>query len=157
MRTTAFQKRTGYLVMGGCGLFAAAVYLGFSFRLPFGQMDQPGAAIFPVVVAVILMFASLATMWEGWRLGRDERVDVPAGADLRRLLSLIGLLLGYVLTLPWLGQIISSMLFCALLIRTLTDLGWTRIVAYSLVISISLYALFVMLLKVPMPHGMWVF
>ena len=70
-------------------------------------------------------------------MDRDEQVDLPAGADLRRLLSLIGLLLGYFLALPWLGQIISSMLFCALLMRVLSDLGWTRIVAYSLVISIA--------------------
>jgi putative tricarboxylic transport membrane protein len=157
MKKAAFQKRKGYLVMGGGGLFAAAVYLGLAFRLPFGEMDQPGAAIFPVVVGVILMVASLATMWEGWRLDRDEQVDVPAGADLRRLLSLIGSLLGYFLTLPWLGQIISSILFCTLLMRVLTDLGWTRIVAYSLMISISLYSVFVMLLKVPMPRGIWGF
>ena len=120
-------------------------------------MDQPGAAIFPVVVGLILMFASLTTLWEGWRIDRNERVDLPAGADLRRLLSLIGLLLGYFLALPWLGQIICSMLFCALLMRNLSDLGWTRIVAYTLVISISLYALFVVLLKVPMPRGIWTF
>ena len=55
MKTAAFQKRKGYLVMGGGGLVAAAVYLGLSFRLPFGEMDQPGAAVFPVVVGVILM------------------------------------------------------------------------------------------------------
>jgi len=120
-------------------------------------MDQPGAAIFPVVVGLILMFASLTTLWEGWRIDRNERVDLPAGTDLRRLLSLIGLLLGYFLALSVLGQIISSMLFCALLMRSLSDLGWTRIAAYSLVISISLYALFVVILKVPMPRGIWTF
>ena len=157
MKTAAVQKRKGYLVIGGCGLAAAAVYLGLAFRLPFGEMDQPGAAIFPVVVGLILMFASLTTLWEGWRIDRNEQVDLPAGADLRRLLSLIGLLLGYFLALSVLGQIISSMLFCALLMRSLSDLGWTRIAAYSLVISISLYALFVVILKVPMPRGIWTF
>jgi putative tricarboxylic transport membrane protein len=153
MKTVTFQKRTGYLVMGGGGLGGAAVYLGLAFRMPFGEMDQPGAAVFPVAVGVILALASLVTLREGWRLDRGAQSDLPAGADLRRLVSLIGLLLGYVVALPWLGQMVSSMVFCAALMRILSDLGWTRIVAYSLLISISLYAVFVRLLQVPMPRG----
>jgi putative tricarboxylic transport membrane protein len=139
--------------MGGCGLLAAAAYVGFSLQLPFGEIDQPGAAIFPVVVGVILIFASLATLWEGWRLDRDTRVEVPAGVDRLRLLSVTALLLGYFLALPVLGQFICSALFCAFLMRLLSDLGWRRIAVYSLVISIGLYALFMKLLQVPMPRG----
>ena len=66
MKTTFLQKRNAYLVMGGIGLVLAAGYLGMSFQLPFGQIDQPGAALFPVIVGVILMLDSLTTMWEGW-------------------------------------------------------------------------------------------
>ena len=154
MKTTSFQKRNGYLVMGGIGLFFAAGYLGMSFQLPFGQLAQPGAGVFPVIVGVMLMLASLTTMWEGWQLDKAEQVDLPAGADRKRLLNLISLLFGYFLALPWLGQNISSALFCALLMRVLSDLGWPRIVAYSLVMSIALYVGFVVLLKVPMPRGM---
>lgn len=151
------QKRKGYLAMGGGGLGAAAVYLGLAFRMPFGEMDQPGAAVFPVAVGVILALASLATLREGWRLDRGAQIALPAGADLGRLVGLIGLLLGYVVALPWLGQIVSSMVFCAVLMRVLSDLGWTRIVVYSAIIAIGLYAVFVRLLQVPMPHGIWVY
>jgi putative tricarboxylic transport membrane protein len=157
MKTTSFRKRKGYLTMGSGGVFIAAIYLGISFQLPFGQMDQPGAAVFPVAVGVILLLASLTTLWEGLRMDRGEQVSLPAGEDLRRMLSLIGLLLSYFLALPWLGQIISSTLFGILLMRVLSDLGWPRIVAYALVISIALYAVFVMLLKVPMPRGILLF
>ncbi len=154
MKTTSLQKRNAYLVMGGIGLFFAAGYLAMSFQLPFGQMDKPGAGVFPVIVGIILMLASLTTMWEGLQLDKAEQVDLPAGADRKRLLSLIGLLFGYFLALPWMGQIISSTLFCILLIRVLSDLSWLRIVEYSLAMSIALYVVFVFLLKVPMPRGM---
>ena len=153
MKTTAWQKRNAYLVMGGLGLFFAAGYLGMSFQLPFGRLDQPGAGVFPVIVGVMLLLASLTTMWEGWQLDKAEPIDLPAGADRKRLLSLIGLLFGYFLALPWLGQIISSTVFCILLMRVLSDLRWPRIVAYSLVMSIALYVVFVFLLKVPLPRG----
>jgi putative tricarboxylic transport membrane protein len=152
-KTTFVQKRKAYLVMGGIGLVLAAGYLGLSLRLPFGQMDQPGAGVFPVAVGVILILASLATLWEGWQLDKAVRLDLPVGADRKRLLSLIGMLVGYFLALPWLGQMISSALFCMLLMRLLSDLSWLRIAAYSLAMSLMLYFVFVSLFEVPMPVG----
>ena len=153
MKTTPFQKRKGFLALGGLGLLFSAVYLGMSLQLPFGQLDQPGAGVFPIIVCIILILASLTTVWEGWKMDRAQRVELPAGVDRRRLLGLIGLLFGYFFALPWLGQFISSTLFCVLLMRVLSDLRWPRIVAYSLAISIALYVAFVFLLKVPMPRG----
>ncbi len=153
MKNTSVSKRNAYLVIGSAGLFLSLGYLGKSFQLPFGGLHQPGAAIFPVFVGVILMLASLATIWEGWKLEKAERIDVPVGIDRRRLLSLTGLLLGFFLALPWLGQTISSTLFCILLMRVLSDLSWPRIVVYSLPITTAIYLIFVSVLKVPMPRG----
>ena len=65
-------------------------------------------------------------------MDKAERIDFPADGDRNRLLSLIGLLLGYFIALLWLGQTISSALFCILLMRVLSNLSWLRIVAYSL-------------------------
>ena len=157
MKTAAFQKRKGYLVIGGIGTLLAVGYLGLSLQLPFGQMDQPGAAVFPIIVGITLLLASLSTLWEGWRLDSALQVDLPTGTDRKRLLSLIGLLFVYFFALPWLGQIIASTLLCVLLIRLLSDLGWPRTIAYSLAISFMLYGVFVFLLKVPMPQGVIVF
>jgi putative tricarboxylic transport membrane protein len=153
MSAESFQKRNGYFAMGGIGFTLSVGYLGMSFQLPFGKLDQPGAGLFPVVVGVMLMLASLATLWEGWKMQKAELVEVPVGADLRRLLSLVGLLFGYFLLMPWLGHMISSVLFCLLLIRVLSELSWPRVTAYALVMAIMLYAIFVYLLKVPMPRG----
>lgn len=157
MKPTSFKRRNGYLVLGGIGLISAAGYLGLSFRLPFGQWDRPGAGVFPVIAGITLLGGSLAALWEGWQLEKAERVDFPAGADRTRVLSLLGSLFGYFLLLPWLGQISSSTLFCILMIRVLSDLGWARVVAYSLVMSMLLYSVFILLLKVPMPRGMLAF
>jgi len=154
MKLSSVQKGKGYLIIGGIGLFFSAGYLGMSLQLPLGQMDKPGAAVFPIIVGVMLIVASLDTLWEGCQMDKDVQIALPVGADCKRLLGLIGLLFGYVVILPWLGQLIVSMLFCVLVLRLLTDLGWLRILANSLVISIVIYVLFIILLKVPMPHGM---
>src|SRR5690606_18140855 len=135
------------------GLIFAAAYLQQSLQLPLGRLSQPGAAVFPLIVGTIMALASLLTVWEGWRLARHEMVEWPIGEDRRRLLWLIAIMVGYVATLPWAGQVIGSILFCMLLMRILSRLSWLRIAAYSLVLSGALYWVFIILLKVPMPRG----
>jgi len=157
MKTSSLRKRNAYLVIGGFGLFFTAGYLGMSFQLPFGQIHQPGAAVFPIIVGVTLMLASLITMWEGWQMDKAERVDLPAGKDRKRLVSLIVLLVGYFIAMPYLGQFISSTLFCIFLMRVMSELSWQRIVAYSMLMSIVIYFVFMFLLKVPMPCGILFF
>lgn len=151
------QKCTAYRAIGGTGLVLSAGYLTMSFGLPFGQVSRPGAAVFPVLVGVILMLASLTVIWESWKLKRTEAVELPRGSDRRRLLGLMGLLLGYFLALPWMGQLLSSTLFCILLIRLLSNVAWPRIIIYSVVISVTLYIVFIHLLNVPMPRGILAF
>lgn len=153
MKTGSIRKRTGYIWTGGAGLLFAAGYLGLALKLPFGQMDQTGAAVFPVIVGLIMIVASVAAVWEGLKMAPSEQIDVPVGAGRWRVLGLVALMLGYFIAMPWLGQISSSVLFCALLMRMLSELGWLRIAVYSLLISAALYGVFVLLLKVPMPRG----
>lgn len=154
MKTSVFHKRNAYLAFGCAGLLLAAVYLWLSSRLPFGQIDRPGAAVFPVVVGGILAVASLATIWEGWRMEQSAPIDLPAGADRWRLFGLIGLLFGFFLALPWLGQIVSGAIFSLLLMRLLSNLGWLRIAIYAAVLSVAMDIVFVRLLSVPLPRGM---
>ena len=157
MKTNAFDKRTAYLVFGGVGLVIAAAYLGLSVQLPFGQLDRPGAAVFPVVVGCIFAVASLATVWEGWRMERSDPIDLPAGADRWRLFGLIGLLFGFFLVLPWLGQIVSGAIFSLLLMRLLSNLGWVPIAIYAVILSVAVDVVFANLLRVPLPRGIFGF
>jgi putative tricarboxylic transport membrane protein len=152
-KTTTLQKSRAYLWIGAAGVLIAAGYLGMSLDLPFGHLDQPGAGIFPIMAGVTLLAASLITIWEGWHLDPALRVEMPHGTDLKRLLGLVALLLGFFIALPLLGQLISSTIFCILLMRVISDLGWPRIVAYSVLMCGALYGVFVFLLKVPMPSG----
>jgi putative tricarboxylic transport membrane protein len=157
MKTIAVQKRAAYFILGGSGSLVAIGYLAASCRLPLGTLDKPGAAVFPILVGIVLLIASLATMWEGWQMEKALWVDLPAGSDCNRLLGLIALLTGYFFILPWIGQIISSTLFLVLLIRLLWQIGWLRTLAYSVPMSLAVYFVFVFLLKVPMPRGIFAF
>ncbi len=106
------------------------------------------------MVGVLLAIASASAVWEGWRTDVGEQVEFPAGQDRLRLLVLVGSLFVYIVALPWLGQLLASTLFLILLMRVLSDVGWPRVIAYSVVIAGTLYAVFVRLLNVPMPRGL---
>jgi len=138
-------------------MILALTYLGLSFQLNFGQLDRPGEGVFPVMVGIVLVLASLLTLWEGWQLDKGQMIDIPVGADRNRLLGLIVLLFCYFIALPLLGQIVASTLFCALLMRLLSNRSWPQILAYSLGMSILLYFSFVELLQVPLPKGILAF
>ncbi len=154
MPAASLQKRHAYLTIGCVGSLVATGYLAMALDLPFGRLDQPGAALFPMVAAATLIVASLIAILEGWQLDPELRIDLPQSADRNRLLCLVGLLFGYFVALPLLGQLISSAIFCLLLMRVLSGLSWPRVAIYSLAMSAVLYVAFVTLLKVPLPRGL---
>ena len=132
----------------------AVGYLWMSFQLPFGKMDQPGAALFPVIVGVVLAAASLITMWEGWKMNRAEQIEWPAGSGPQAIAEHDRFAVRLFPPMPLLGQIITSTVFCTLLFRVLSKISWLRVVVYSLVMSIALNIVFIFTFKIPMPRGM---
>lgn len=154
MSTARLQKRKAYLAVGWLGLLFSVGYLALSSQLPFGQRDQPGAAVFPMLVGAILALASVGALHEAWQMDPAEHIELPAGDDRRRLFGLIAALLGYIVLLPWLGQAPTAVLFFVALMRVLSDYSWPRVIAYALLMSLGVYVVFVWLLKVPMPAGL---
>ncbi|BBK40229.1 hypothetical protein STVA_02490 [Allostella vacuolata] len=146
-------KGRAYLATGAAGVALSAGYLATARHLPLGEMNQPGAGVFPAIVGILVLLASLAVLWEGWRMPRDATVEFPAGADALRVLGLLGLIVAYVALLPWLGQVAGSFLFCLLLIRLLSDTGWVRAAVQAALIAAVAYFVFIRLLQVQMPRG----
>lgn len=151
MASHSISKRTAYLSTGGLGLLLSAGYLAMATQLPLGEMDAPGAGLFPVLVGAIMCFASVSTVWEGWKAAPAEGIEMPVGQDRARLFKLIVLLALYFITMPWLGYSLSSWAFAMLLMRLLSTLSWVRCSAYAALITGVIYFCFIYLLKVPMP------
>ena len=153
MSAGSVAKGRAYLAIGGGCVLLSIAYLALALRLPFGEMDAPGAGLFPLVAGGVLLATSLAAMCEGWRMPA-ERVAMPRGVALRRVSTVFFLLLGYVVVLPLLGQALTAFLFCALLVRLLSTLPWPRVLLLAAAMSASLYLAFVTLLQVPLPRGL---
>ncbi len=151
MTASTISKKNSYISAGIFGLLLSAGYLHMSLDLPMGALDEPGAGLFPILVSAVMAFASCAAILEGFKAPKDDRLEIPSGSDRARLIKLILLLSTYFVAIPWLGYSISSLIFCAALIRLLSDTDWLRCAAYSAIMTAAVYLVFIYLLKVPMP------
>ena len=148
-------------------LLLAAVYVTNAWQtLSVGRWHKPGAAIFPVALAVLLAISALAVLFE--RRGGDNGAQpatlmLPAGADLRRLLLLLGAFALYFLVMPVIGNMVASALFLFASMWLLSDdpaRSILRIAIYAIVIAAAFELFFVRLLQVQMPGGVfrqWLF
>lgn len=155
MQSVQWSRSKGYIVVGAIGICLSVLYLALSFQMPMGRVRQPGAGVFPVISGFLLLLGSVSALWEGMKQRNSEKVELPAGSDLLRLLAVLGGVLGYLILLPVLGQLISSTLFCFVLIRALSSLSIWRVMLYAVLMAGAAYLLFVRILMLPMPGGIF--
>jgi hypothetical protein len=155
MQSVNWSRSKGYIVVGAIGICLSVLYLALSFQMPMGRVRQPGAGVFPVISGFLLLLGSVSALWEGMKQRNSEKVELPAGSDLWRLLTVLGGVLGYLILLPVLGQLISSTLFCFVLIRALSSLRIWRVMLYAVLMAGAAYVLFVRILMLPMPAGIF--
>ncbi|HXK29089.1 MAG TPA: tripartite tricarboxylate transporter TctB family protein [Candidatus Binatia bacterium] len=131
--------------------FAIAVFVSFEgfTKLKLGTLRQPGPGFFPFwgglflgACALILLARSLKSRE---RLGSGA-IPWPA------LILVLGALLGYLLFLETLGFVIVTLLFL-LALFCFAEIGWIKHVAWSVIATSLIYALFKLWLKVPLPSG----
>ena len=148
-------------------LLLSAFYVTNAWQtLSVGRWHKPGAAIFPIAVGALLAVSALSVLFER-RGGGDGTMPasftLPAGADLRRLLLLLGAFALYVLVMPVIGNMVASalVLFASMWLRSDDPTrSLLRIAAYAIAIAISFEWFFVRLLQVQMPGGLfrqWLF
>jgi putative tricarboxylic transport membrane protein len=149
---TEASWRRGRAILGTIGFVLAVGYTWTAFQLPFGTEQQPGAAIFPVVVGIAFALVSVGTVIEAFVLKSEVKTLVlPTGADARRLIVVMGAFVGYVVLLPFLGHLIASMVFGVVSVRMLSTRSWLYSAIAGCLIGAAIYFVFVVLLGVRMP------
>ncbi|TCP55247.1 tripartite tricarboxylate transporter TctB family protein [Tamaricihabitans halophyticus] len=149
------SQRKGRAAVGAAVLAFSLAYLHQASSLSIGTAEQPGPALFPLAVGGFLAFAALVTLVEAWRgISRDETVDLPHGTGLVRVIGLAVSIVAYVLLLPMLGHIVTTVLFCTVSLRLLGGKSWLWAVIGGLTIGIAMNLVFVNALGVPMPEGL---
>lgn len=154
--TSTVAIGTGRAVVGGVGFAVAVLYVVAAALLPMGSASQPGPGVFPLVVGVAFALVCAGAVVEALaRPAFRERLTLSAGVARRRLLVVTVTLLASIVATPYLGIFVAATALMLVSLRVLGNVGWVRSVVYGLVTSAVLYAVFVILLRVPLPNGIF--
>ena len=143
----------------------ALAYVMIAIRYPVDTLDNPGPGVFPRAVGVFLVSVTawqvLRTFW-ALRRGDAGSAGTPAEADAgssgssaggSRPFLMIGLLVGYLLAVPWVGFYTCTAILILAVTKLMKVPGWVRPLALALGILVCSYVLFQGWLKVPFPRG----
>jgi putative tricarboxylic transport membrane protein len=143
-RAGVLTARLGALVPLALGVFGAVV----SFGLGIGSLSDPGAGLWPFAISVAMVVASVIALL---RAKQDDDVEAFDRGILPVVLSVASLIV-YAALLPMIGFEIPTVLLLVFWIKVLGKEGWRPAVTVAVVATVAVYALFVLLFAVPIPH-----
>jgi Tripartite tricarboxylate transporter TctB family len=163
----SFRLPPARRMVGVLALLLAAGYAVDAWQtLSMGRWHKPGAAIFPIAVAVLLAISAISVLLErhgGAENSMPATFSLPSGADLRRLLLVMAAFAIYFLAMPVIGNMLASALFLLAAMWLLSDnpdKSIMRLALYAVGMALGFELFFVRLLKVQMPAGLfrqWLF
>jgi len=158
MATGTARWKNANTVLAALGLIVSVVIFVVTRNYPYAPIAIGGSpGFYPRVLAVFLALLSVSVFAEGWI--RRVHVAFPTGANLGRLLGLIGLLALAPQMFEWLGFRIMGIIVTLGTMLLLSD--WRSLDARKLAVllvtavgaTLALYFIFESVARVPLPRG----
>lgn len=143
-RGGVLTARLGALVPLILGLFGIAVSAG----LGIGSPQAPGPGLWPLVISLVMVVASAISLLKA---KQDNDVEAFDRGITTVAFSVISLLV-YATLLPIIGFEFPTILLLIFWIKVLGKESWRTAILVSLIATLVVYALFIVLLTVPLPH-----
>ena len=133
--------------LAGLTLFEAS-------RLAFGSIRVPQTGFFPSILAILLLFFSIALLVQTCRQAGGESGEQPITSEAWIRISItLAAMLGFALVLEKLGFLLSTFTVMLVLLRVIEPQKWARVLAVALATALISYFLFGRLLNIPLPAG----
>ncbi|SCL25405.1 Tripartite tricarboxylate transporter TctB family protein [Micromonospora pallida] len=150
-----YRRANLVLVAGLLGLAVVLCVQGSAYGL--WDQEQPGPGLFPFATGVVtaLLAAYLAVQVARRQVTRDPETELPDVQGWVHIAVTVLGCLGFAQLLEPLGFRTAMFLFVAVLLAVVSRSRSWVIVLISLVVSISMYYVFVVALNVPLPDATW--
>ena len=137
---------------------AMGIYMALNFETRGGNVGDPGAAFWPILLCCGLIFTSalllVQTMIEGKKAaGPEEPLIDYRSAGVRCKFIIFGIMIGYAILLYYFGFIIATLVF---VVCTMLAMGERRPLWLGLTtvgITGFIYVLFALIMNVVLPKG----
>ena len=128
-----------------------------STRFSLGSLHDPGPGFFPFGAGVVMGILSVIVYIKATRKKSAEEKGWYSKEKWKKLVLILGILVGYAFFLEPLGFILSTFLLLFCLLKAVELQKWSVAIGGSALISIASYVLFDVWLKTQLPKGIWGF
>jgi hypothetical protein len=138
-----------FLLLGGVALLS-------SLSLPLGSPSRPGAGFYPLFVSFVLVGLSLGLLRRSVKKVQEEETEsFPDGKDRNRVIHVASALILFGVFLKPVGYEVSSAILMGAVLHLLGMRSWAKIFFVSILTSAVSFYLFVCILGVPLPRGIF--
>jgi len=142
---------------GGSIIFLAAGIYGFIFsiQLPLGRWNQPGPAVFPLALSLLLCIFGVSWFIRG-KGAREKQGTVSLKEFVRRFMTpirIVGLTAAFILTFEPLGYLLGSTLYLFVLFFWVSRYRLWTALALAIAFGTGSWLFFGKLLATPLPMG----
>jgi putative tricarboxylic transport membrane protein len=135
-------------------LLFAVVMSREAFRLPLGEIKDPGPGFFPLLIGLVTGLLALIALFHSLREKKGASASRPA-EPLRwwNLVVILAALMAYALTLEKVGFMINTFLFMFLLLKVVDPQTWKKAVLAASITAVTSDLFFNVLLGAQIPSG----
>ncbi len=140
---------------GGSLIFLAAGIYGllFSMTLPLGRWNEPGPAVFPLVLSSLLCLSGIMWFIRGKQEKRKPVSPGKSHTSFGAPVKIVGISVGFILFLEPLGYLLASTLYLFLLFLWVSRYRLWVAVILALAFGPGSWLFFGKLLATPLPQG----
>jgi hypothetical protein len=141
-----------------CFLILGVAYLIGSLNLGIGSTISPGAGLYPLFVGITLISIALPLFLLSLKQKEPQQAKeeaFPKGKDLKRVVALALTFIFFAVFLKPLGYWVCGTVLMGASLKLLGMQGWGKNVSISILTTAISYFLFVSILKVPIPLGIF--
>jgi putative tricarboxylic transport membrane protein len=150
LRDNDWIPGTVWLVLG------LAVLWG-SVRLKLGSLVNPGPGLMPFILGAGLTICSLFILIQTpllkLRKKKGPRQSIWTDVDFKKIILVVGCLLGYTFMLEKVGFALTTFLILTILFKAVGSQKWPRVLIASISTVVISYLVFIVILKVELPAG----
>ncbi len=142
-----------------CSLFwmLFAIVMGRqASQLPMGEMREPGAGFFPLLIAVVIGLLAVLALIQALQKKSGKRLENARSVEPFRWWNLVIIataLTAYALTLQKVGFLINTFLLMLLLVKMIEPQSWTKSLIAALITAVVSELFFNVLLNAQIPRG----
>lgn len=144
------MKRINAEVIAGTFiLIFALTFLSAAREYAYYSPSGPGPGFFGVWLSSILAVLAAIYIFKSLKAVDAIKSIIPKGEALKSMLMIIGSLVGFIILLPILGFVITSIIFLLFLFKS--NYNWKYSAAISVGVSAFLFWLFQIVLNIQLP------